>query len=51
MSALMQRIQSGKRETRKQLAALPLAQKLVLLEKLRDRSLLIASSTLRRTAC
>jgi hypothetical protein len=44
----MQRILSGKRESRKQLAALPFAQKLILLEKLRDRSLLIASSSLRQ---
>ena len=40
----MQKILSGKRESRRQLAALPFAQKLILLEKLRDRSLLIASS-------
>ena len=40
----------SKRETRKHLAALPFSEKLILLEKLRDRSLLIASSPLRRTA-
>ncbi len=37
----------SKRETRKRLARLPFAQKLVLLEKLRDRSLLVATSRLR----
>lgn len=44
----MQKILSGKHESRKQLAALPFAQKLLLLEKLRDRSLLIAASPLRQ---
>lgn len=44
----MQTILSDKRESRKELAALPFAQKLALLEKLRDRSLLIASSSLRQ---
>ena len=44
----MQTILSGKRESRQKLAALPFAQKLALLEKLRDRSLLIASSSLRQ---
>jgi len=44
----MQKFLGGKSESRKQLAALPFAQKLILLEKLRDRSLLIASSSLRQ---
>jgi hypothetical protein len=44
----MQKILSGKRESRRQLAALFFAQKLILLEKLRDRSLLIAFSSLRQ---
>ena len=48
MSELMERILAGKRESRKQLAALPFAQKLALVEKMRDRSLLIAASSLRR---
>jgi hypothetical protein len=38
----------SKRAARKELAALPFAQKLEILEKLRDRSLLIASSPLRQ---
>jgi hypothetical protein len=44
----MDKIMAGKRESRKQLAALPFAQKLVLVEKMRDRSQLIAASSLRR---
>ena len=48
MSEFMRRILESKRETRKRLALLTFAQKLVLLEKLRDRSLLIAASPLRR---
>jgi len=48
MSELRDQILAGKRESRKRLAALPFAKKLLLLEKLRDRSLLIASSPLRR---
>ena len=47
MSDWMRRVLDGKRETRKRLAA-PLSEKLILLEKLRDRSLLIASTSLRR---
>jgi hypothetical protein len=47
MSDFMRKVLVSKRETRKRLAELPFAQKLVLLEKLRDRSLLIASSPLR----
>ena len=47
MSDYMRKVLESKRETRKRLAELPFAQKLVLLEKLRDRSLLIAASSLR----
>jgi hypothetical protein len=50
MSVLMQRVLSGKRESRRQLAAMPFAQKLALLEKLRDRSLLIGSGPLRQSS-
>ena len=48
MSLLIEKILSDKRETRRQLAGLPFAQKLELLEKLRDRSKLIAASSLRQ---
>jgi hypothetical protein len=48
MSDYMRRVLESKRQTRKRLAALSFSQKLVLLEKLRDRSLLIAASSLRR---
>jgi hypothetical protein len=48
MSEWMRRILESKRETRKRLAALPFSEKLLLLEKLRDRSLLIASNPLRQ---
>ncbi len=48
MSDYMRKVLESKRETRKRLAQLPFAEKLVLLEKLRDRSLLIAASSLRR---
>jgi len=44
----MKKILESKRTTRKKLAALPFARKLELLEKLRERSLLIASSPLRQ---
>ncbi len=44
----MRRVLESKRETRKRLAHLPFSQKLVLLEKLRDRSRLLAASPLRR---
>jgi len=49
MNAWMQRILDSKRAARKEAAALPFARKLELLERLRDRSLLIASSPLRRS--
>jgi hypothetical protein len=42
MTALMEKILAGKCESRKQLAALPFARKLELVEMMRDRSLLIA---------
>jgi hypothetical protein len=48
MSELMDKIVAGKRASRKQLAALPFARKLALVEKMRDRSRLIAASPLRR---
>ena len=48
MSDWMRRVLESKRATRKRLAALPFSEKLLLLEKLRDRSLLIASSPLRQ---
>ncbi len=41
MSALMEQILSAKRETRKQLAALPFGRKLQMVEMMRDRSLLL----------
>ncbi len=48
MSELMDKILTGKRASRKRLAALPFAEKLALVEKMRDRSRLIASSPLRQ---
>ncbi|HEY3763226.1 MAG TPA: hypothetical protein VGN23_15880 [Verrucomicrobiae bacterium] len=48
MSELMNKILADKRERRKQLAALPFAEKLALVEKMRDRDRLIASSSLGR---
>ena len=48
MSGWMRRILESKREARKRRAELPFSEKLILLEKLRDRSLLLASSPLRR---
>jgi hypothetical protein len=44
----MQEMLESKRTARKDIVALPFARKLELLEKLRDRSLLIASSPLRQ---
>ncbi|MDB6065655.1 MAG: hypothetical protein JWR26_1863 [Pedosphaera sp.] len=46
MTPWMQKSLESKRAARKELTALPFAQKLEILEKLRDRSLLIASSPL-----
>ena len=48
MSDRMRKILESKRVMRNRLAALPFAEKVVLLEKLRDRSLVIASSPLRQ---
>jgi hypothetical protein len=48
MNRWMQKMLESKRAARKELAALPFARKLEILEKLRDRSLLIASSPLRQ---
>ena len=48
MSDFMRRVLESKRETRKCLAALPFSEKLILLEKLRDRSVLLASTPLRQ---
>jgi hypothetical protein len=48
MTPWMQKILESKRATRNELATLPFARKLEILEKLRDRSLLIASSPSRQ---
>ena len=48
MSDFMRRVLKSKREMRKRLAVLPFSDKLILLEKLRGRSLLIASTPLRQ---
>jgi hypothetical protein len=48
MTEWMRRVLESKRQARKDLAALPFSEKLLLLEKLRDRSLLVAASPLRR---
>ena len=48
MSEQMRRILESKREARKRLAALPFADKVKLLEQLRDRSLAIAASPLKQ---
>jgi hypothetical protein len=50
MNEWMKKILESKRATRRQLAAQPFAEKLAQLEKLRDRSLAIAASPLRRRA-
>jgi hypothetical protein len=50
MKLWMQKILESKRAARKELGALPFARKLEILEKLRDRSRLIASSPLRKRA-
>lgn len=47
MTDWMRKVLESKRKTRQSLAALPFSQKLILLEKLRDRSLAIAASSLR----
>lgn len=48
MSELMGKVLADKRKARKRLAALPFEQKLTLLEKMRDRNLLIASLRMRQ---
>jgi predicted type IV restriction endonuclease len=48
MSNRMRKILESKRAMRKQLAELSFSAKVAILEKLRDRSLLIAASSLRR---
>lgn len=48
MTDRMRKILESKRAIRQRLQALPFAEKLKLLEKLRDRSLAIAQSPLRR---
>ena len=48
MSEWMRKVLESKRENRKRLAALPFSEKLVILEQLRDRSLLLASNPLRQ---
>ena len=50
MSDWMRQVLESKRQARKRLAALPFAQKFVLLEKLRDRSLAIAANLRNPTA-
>lgn len=49
MSGRMQQILESKRATRSRLAALPFSEKVKLLEKLRDRSRVIAATPLRRS--
>jgi hypothetical protein len=48
MSEWMQKILESKRAMRQQLAALPFADKVKILEQLRDRSQIIAKSPLRK---
>lgn len=48
MSEQMRKILESKREVRKRLATLPFADKVKLLEQLRDRALAIAASPLKR---
>jgi hypothetical protein len=50
MSETMRKILESKRAMRRKLSALPFSQKIKLLEQLRERSLLIASSSLKRGA-
>ena len=50
MTSEMREILKGKETTRRRLAALPLVEKLRLLDKLRERSLAIAASRARRRA-
>jgi hypothetical protein len=48
MSGWMRKVLESKRRMRKQIAELPFSEKIKILEKLRDRSLAIASNPLRR---
>jgi hypothetical protein len=48
MSDRMRKILESKRKTRKRLAALPFSEKIKLLEQLRDRSMAIAASPLKK---
>ena len=48
ISDRMQKILDSKREARKRLATLPFSEKIKLLEQLRDRSLAIAGSPLKK---
>jgi hypothetical protein len=50
MSEWMRKVLENKRQMRKKIAALPFSEKIKILEKLRDRSLAIASNPLRRRA-
>jgi len=47
MSAEMQKIEESKRQMRRRLAALPFAEKLRMLEELRDRTLALRRNRLR----
>lgn len=48
MTELMRQIIEGKKRERSRLAALPFEEKVAILEKLRERSLLLAQSPLRK---
>ncbi|MBI1748199.1 MAG: hypothetical protein HYR55_16675 [Acidobacteria bacterium] len=48
MNDWMRKVLESKRQMRKQIAALPFSEKIKIMEKLRDRSLAIASNPLRR---
>lgn len=48
MSVDLRKIETSKRQVRRRLAALPFAEKLRILEELRERSLALAANPLRR---
>ena len=48
MSIDLGKIEESKRQLRRRLAALPFAEKLRIVEELRDRSLILAANPLRR---
>lgn len=50
MTKLWKKLLAAKLARRKELAALPFSEKLALVEKMRDRSLLLASNPLRQRA-